>query len=296
MNSDKTFDFRGAPAIPRATKDTYCLMVLSGPEQGAVFPLALGETVIGRCDERSQIVLSERGVSRAHAKFVVEEKKVEVVDLDSTNGVFINGSEQPTKKALLKPGDTIALSEDTSLRVTLEDEQVGKVLSELYKEAVLDTSGVLTRKAFFQRLTTGPDACIAVVELDKLEQVRDRFGHTVGEELVDRVAEILKSGVADKGKVGRLSGEGFVVNLSCRALDADEVLEGIRKGIEFSNFKVNTKTGIEFLRVTVSVGIASLVSEEDLDESLAAAEAALVMAKQMGRNRLHLSERKKFGK
>lgn len=270
------------------------MVVLTGPEQGAIFPLTLGETVIGRCETQANIVLSDRGVSRAHAKFVVKEKQVEVVDLDSTNGVFVNGSLLATSK--LKPGDTVTLSDDTSLRLTLEDEKVSQVLAELYREAVLDPSGVLNQKSFFQRLLSGSDACLAVVEVDRLEQFRDRFGHKVVEELVARVADALKSGVAGKGKVGRLSGESFVVNLSVRALDADTILEGIRKGIEFSNFKVNTSTGIEFLRLTISVGIAALVSEDDVEESLVAAESALVMAKQMGRNRLHLSERKKFGK
>lgn len=259
-----------------------------------MFPLVLGETIVGRCETQSTIVLSDRGVSRAHARFLVEEKEVRVVDLDSTNGVFVNGDLKADAK--LKPGDTVTLSDDTSLRLTLEDEKVSQVLSELYREAVLDPSGVLNRKAFFQRLLSGPDACIVVIELDRLEQFRDRFGHKVMEELVARVADALKSGIAGKGKVGRLSGESFVVNLSVRALDADTILEGIRKGIEFSNFKINTNTGIEFLRLTISIGIASLVSEDDIEESLAAAESALVMAKQMGRNRLYLSERKKFGK
>lgn len=295
MNTEKTINAGGAPAnIPRRTRDFYCLVVLSGPEQGAVFPLHTGEVVIGRCDTQATIVLSDRGVSRAHAKFLVKDKEVEVVDLDSTNGVFVNGKLKSNAK--LKPGDTVTLSDDTSLRLSLEDEKVSQVLAELYREAALDPSGVLNRKTFFQRLSAGSDACLAVVELDRMEQVRDRFGHKVVEELVMRVAEALRTGVAGKGKVGRLGGESFVLNLTVRALDADTILEGIRKGIEFSNYKVDTNTGVEFLRVTISAGIASLVSEQDMEESLAAAEAALVMAKQMGRNRLHLSERKKFGK
>lgn len=295
MNTEKTLDHGGAPKnIPRRTKDSYCLVTLSGPEQGAVFPLALGETVIGRCETQATIVLTDRGVSRAHARFLVREREVSVVDLDSTNGVFVNGDLKAEAK--LRPGDTVTLSDDTSLRLTLEDEKVTQVLSDLYREAVLDPSGVLNRKAFFQRLLSGSDACIAVIEVDRLDQVRDRFGHKVVEELAARVADALKSGIAGKGKVGRLSGESFIVNLSVRALDADTILEGIRKGIEFSNFKVSTPTGVEFLRLTISAGIAALVSEEDIEETLAAAEAAVVMAKQMGRNRLHLSDRKKFGK
>jgi diguanylate cyclase (GGDEF)-like protein len=297
MSADKTIDFKGPlrKKKPREPSIVHCLAVLSGPEQGAIFPLQPGETIVGRCNEHAQIVLTEPGISRTHAKFTSDQNGISVEDMDSTNGVFING-EQTTKASQLKAGDTIDLGGYTNLRISLQDQQVSQLLMNLYQDAILDTSGVLTKKSFDSRIKSGLDSCLAVIELDRLEQIRDRFGHTVGEELTNRVADVLKNGLAEKGIVARLSGEGFIANLNCRALDADNVLEGIRKGIEFSNFKVDVKGGIEFLRVTVSIGIASLVSHDDFEDSLSAAEEALVMAKQMGRNRLHLSERKKFGR
>lgn len=296
MSSEKTIDLHvSKPKKVETPTLVHSLVVLSGTEKGAVFPLTEGEVVIGRSDQRAQIVLTEPGISRAHAKFTVTSNKVTVEDLGSTNGVAVNGEmvEEPTT---LKAGDTIALSGKTSLRFTLQDEQISELFMNLYKEAVLDTSGVLSRKSFFSRVKTGSECSLAVIELDGLESVLNRFGHSVETTLMSQVANVLKNGVAENGIVGRLSGEGFIVNLYRRALDADEVLEGVRKGIEFSNFRLETKSGLEFLRMTASIGIASVVSDDDLEDSVAAAEAALAMAKQMGRNRLHLSERKKFGR
>ncbi len=96
--------------------------------------------------------------------------------------------------------------------------------------------------------------------------------------------------------MARHGGDSFLLNLYCGALDAGEILDGILRGIEYSNFRLEGPGGTEFVRTTVTVGVASLVSKEELDESLVAAEQALALAKQMGRNRLQVSERKKFGR
>lgn len=295
MSHDKTIDFK-ADKQKQVKAEVFvpCLVVLTGPEKGAVFPLREGETFVGRSSEKAQIVLEEPGISRTHAKFTLTDGKVVVEDLGSTNGVFVNGDE--VKQRELQAGDAIALSGETCLRMSLQDSQVSKLLKGLYRDALLDASGVLTQKSFRTRLKASSEASLAVVEIDHLERTRDRFGHSVEKDLIAQVAGALKDSVAEKGMVARLSGEGFAINLHCRALDADEVMEGVRKGIECSNFKVSTNKGPEFIRVTVSIGVAAFISVDDFDESLAAAEAALLMAKQMGRNRLHLSERKKFGK
>ena len=162
--------------------------------------------------------------------------------------------------------------------------------------SVLDHSGVLNVKGMMPRLKGSSEHSLAVVELDQVEQIRDRFGHRAEEELVSHVASILKNDLGGKGLVGRLSGEGFLVNLSSRVLDADEIFDRVRKTIECNHFRIDTASGPEFMRVTVSVGLAAFIARDDFEGTIAAAEKALLMAKQMGRNRVHLSERKKFGK
>ncbi len=294
MAEGKTVKSKGSSRKkPPAVELAPCLVVLAGPEQGAVFPLPQGDTVVGRDQDLAEMVLSDPRISRSHARFTVNGAGVTVVDLDSTNGLVINGEEMG--QAELKPGDTISLSETTTLRLSLQDDQIYNLMMDLYRDAVLDATGVLTPKSFFSRLKVGPEASLAVIEVDGFQQVRDRHGVTAAEEVIGQVASVLRNGIAAKGLVARI-GESFLVNLKCRALDADVTLDGVLRGIQYSNFRVEDKTGVNFARVTLSVGVASVVSEEDVDQAMSAAEEALAAAKLQGRNRLVVSERKKFGR
>lgn len=297
MQSDKTFEFTGPPKGPQDPADVNtvpCLVVLSGPEQGALFPLEDGEEFsVGRAVANS-IVLTEPGISRSHANFRLTGHSIEVEDLGSTNGTFVNGVK--TTKASVKAGDTLGFGGRTSVRLSFQDAGVSNVLAGLYKDAALDGSGVLTVKALTPRLKASSDHSLAVVEIDQLAQLRDRFGHRAEEELVSHVASVLKNGLVSHGLVARLSGEGFLVNLNRRAVEAEEILQGVRQAIEFNHFRVDTSSGPEFTRVTVSIGVATFIEESDYEASLAAAEEALKMAKAMGRNRVSVSDRKMFGR
>ena len=67
-------------------------------------------TMLGRgtdCDLR----LVDAGVSRHHAEIRVEGNEVVVVDLESTNGTFVNG--QPIKRAMLVNGTRVSLGRTT---------------------------------------------------------------------------------------------------------------------------------------------------------------------------------------
>src|SRR5687768_18503964 len=65
-----------------------------------------GEVVIGRSPE-CQVVLKDFGISRNHAKIVVDEDGVRILDLKSKNGTQVNGV--PVVEARLKDGDRILL-------------------------------------------------------------------------------------------------------------------------------------------------------------------------------------------
>lgn len=293
--ADKTVEFKGSRDDDAGSGPTVlCLMVLSGPEQGAVHRIPEGEIVAGRSSDSSKLVFTEAGVSRAHAKFTLAEGVLTVEDLGSTNGTFVNGTK--IKTADVNPGDTLGLGGRTSLRLSLMEEKMSQVFAALYRDAALDSSGVLALKTLKPRLKASPDHSLVVVEIDQSEQTRDRYGHSTEEELAAHIGSILKNDLADKALVARLSGESFLLNVTCRALDAVDVLDNVRRAIEFNHFRIDTAQGPEFIRVTISAGVAAFVEADDYDETLKAAEEAVLMAKQMGRNRVHLSERRKFGR
>ncbi len=82
------------------------IMVRDGPCAGQVFHLIEELSYIGRAPE-NHIVLTDTSVGKRHASIRVREKSYELEDLQSVNGVFLNG--QKVLKAFMKDGDSIRL-------------------------------------------------------------------------------------------------------------------------------------------------------------------------------------------
>jgi pSer/pThr/pTyr-binding forkhead associated (FHA) protein len=82
------------------------LVGLAGPFRGKEFYLMRSEVKFGRTDE-NDIVADHQSVSRAHARFVLEDGQWKVIDNKSANGVRVNGDEYAVSN--LKPGDVLEL-------------------------------------------------------------------------------------------------------------------------------------------------------------------------------------------
>src|SRR5256712_12782772 len=79
---------------------------LGGPFRGKEFYLMRTEVKFGLTDE-NDIVADHQSVSRAHARFVLDEGQWKVIDNKSANGVRVNGDEYAISS--LKPGDVVEL-------------------------------------------------------------------------------------------------------------------------------------------------------------------------------------------
>jgi pSer/pThr/pTyr-binding forkhead associated (FHA) protein len=82
------------------------LVVKRGPNAGARFPLHQAVTTAGR-DPRSDIFLDEVTVSRRHAEFRSDRGELQIVDLGSLNGTYVN--RQLIDSAVLTNGDEIQM-------------------------------------------------------------------------------------------------------------------------------------------------------------------------------------------
>lgn len=125
---------------------------------------------------------------------------------------------------------------------------------------------------------------ILVIDVDHFKKVNDKYGHLFGDDvlrkLADVVVEILRAGDV----LGRYGGEEFCVFLpNTNEKDATALAERIRIGIEAALHQFNEKP----LRATVSVGVADSVrAGYDFKGLVAAADSALYVAKNSGRNRV----------
>lgn len=132
---------------------------------------------------------------------------------------------------------------------------------------------------------TGQPLGVVMVDLDDFKRVNDTHGHLVGDVVLAEVAARLRAAARTNESPYRYGGEEFTVVLPGADRGAAAAVgERLRRAVGDRPFSVGPG---ETLSVTCSVGVASLPQDGLDGESLvAAADAALLRAKALGRNRV----------
>ncbi|GAA1105513.1 GGDEF domain-containing protein [Nocardiopsis composta] len=129
-------------------------------------------------------------------------------------------------------------------------------------------------------------AAVLIVDIDHFKRVNDTYGHLVGDQILQAVADTLGGQLRTGDLIGRFGGEEFVVLLSDADMaEACRVAERLRYRVGL----LRPPTGQGEITITVSVGIALLpVHGETLVDLLTIADLALYRAKDEGRDRVRL--------
>lgn len=129
----------------------------------------------------------------------------------------------------------------------------------------------------------GMSACIAILDLDGLKSVNDRFGHAVGDEVIKAFAKILQKKMRITDYLARYGGDEFVILLRGATSEAAVVpLQRICEAVAQHDWSV-IAPGIA---LTASIGVASFDASEAVDATFNRADKALYKAKVGGRNRI----------
>ena len=124
-----------------------------------------------------------------------------------------------------------------------------------------------------------------MIDLDRFKAVNDRYGHPTGDQVLGRLAGLLRARLRQADVVGRYGGEEFAVVLEdLSGAEAARLLERLRA--DFATIEHRPREGGEVFHVTLSAGLATLDEGEDLSSWVQAADRALYAAKEAGRDRV----------
>jgi diguanylate cyclase (GGDEF)-like protein len=156
-------------------------------------------------------------------------------------------------------------------------------------------TGIANRRAFLQdgeaqlkRQASDPrPSAVMLLDLDNFKSVNDRFGHAVGDHVLQLFAQVGSRCMRRMDLFGRLGGEEFAVLLFDTTRErALAVAEEIRASFADATCEVEGK------RVVATVSIGVVISHDavlDLSALLAQADHALYRAKDNGRNRVEIA-------
>lgn len=132
---------------------------------------------------------------------------------------------------------------------------------------------------------------LCMIDIDFFKKINDTYGHQTGDLVLIEIANILiaetRTGI---DSVVRLGGEEFAILMPNTSVKlATDASERIRRRVESYDFKVDEKSGSpqKNLSLTVSVGVIQCPTTDDsIDYAIDAADKALYVAKNKGRNRV----------
>lgn len=131
--------------------------------------------------------------------------------------------------------------------------------------------------------TTYP-AVLMLADIDHFKSFNDEHGHLVGDSVLKVVATTLQNQIKHSDILARFGGEEFLILLPNTKLENGLIVaESLRKQIESLTIKKRNSTE-NLRRITLSIGISSLLENQTFNDAVEKADQALYRAKQRGRN------------
>jgi diguanylate cyclase (GGDEF)-like protein len=128
---------------------------------------------------------------------------------------------------------------------------------------------------------------VVLADLDHFKSINDRFGHAVGDSVLELFTEAARKSVRSTDLLGRIGGEEFAAVLCDTSRErAVAVADRIRESFALASKEADGRP----LCATVSIGVAYCDQPAlDVPEMLAQADQALYFAKENGRNRVEVA-------
>lgn len=281
---------KGGPKRP-------CLVMVAGPRLGEIFPIE-GELLIGRDPQAALRLPDDESVSRRHARVtaLAVDGGALITDLGSANGTFVDG--EKVAESVLKEGVKIRVGQTNVLKFARYDALEESAQRQLLESALRDgMTRAFNRRYFMQRIAAelrfaerhGQTLALLLIDLDHFKQLNDQLGHPAGDEVLEKLVEVLDDALRAEDVLARYGGEEFAIlarNIS--AASALQLAERVRRLVAETHFGPFGKESAP-RQVTISVGVGvypegDAKGETAVAQLVARADAALYRAKNNGRN------------
>jgi diguanylate cyclase (GGDEF)-like protein len=182
--------------------------------------------------------------------------------------------------------------EDANARLVAQNRELHRVNEVFQQLSITDDLTRLHNHRFFQdhlprevkraKRTREPLSLI-LIDIDDFKALNDRFGHSVGDAVLRKVAAVMNQSVRDTDLLARYGGEEFVLLASRTDLGgAVAIAEKIRIAVSGSRFSVVDLDGPQTVSITASFGVAQYRGDEK--SFFNEADRALYRAKSAGKD------------
>ncbi|MDH5423585.1 MAG: EAL domain-containing protein [Gammaproteobacteria bacterium] len=162
-----------------------------------------------------------------------------------------------------------------------------------YQASHDELTGLINRREFESRVEMALMSArgeniqhaMCYIDLDQFKVVNDTCGHVAGDELLRQLSTLLKTVVRSGDTLARLGGDEFgVLYMSCSVEKAKQLAEKLRTVVNNFQFHWENKS----FSVGVSMGLVPVDKHSNLHGLLSVADSACYVAKDEGRNRIHI--------
>ena len=130
----------------------------------------------------------------------------------------------------------------------------------------------------------GEEFSLVMFDIDNFKQINDKYGHNIGDLVLQNIAKICRLLLRDIDLIGRIGGEEFAIILpQTNMQEASNVAKKLRIAISKEKIIVNKEVSFNF---TASFGITSANKYKSIDDLLIQSDLALYEAKNNGRNQV----------
>jgi two-component system cell cycle response regulator len=281
------------PKRPVSTNNRQaCLVHIypTGPGMGSRFMLGETPIVLGR-DHDCDLKINDQSVSRHHARIQPGIDGYYVVDLQSTNGTFVN--DKPASMYKLKDGDYLRVG-NWIFRYLTGGNVEAEYHEEIYRLTIIDgLTGIHNKRYLLEFLDRElarsarhkRPLSLVMFDLDRFKTINDELGHLAGDFTLREIVTMIKEAIRKEELFARYGGEEFIVVLPETTREgAIQMSERLRELVGQHTFQYEEKC----FKVTISLGVVSTEGDEALtpNDLIRQVDDKLYQAKREGRNRV----------